>query len=176
MRFTETGLPGACVIDIEPRSDDRGFFARSYCRDEFAAHGLARCEAQCNISYNARAGTLRGMHWRAAASPEAKLVRVTRGAILDVIVDLRPASPTFLRHIAVELTADNRRALFVPELFAHGFQTLTDDTEVFYQMSEVYTPSFDRGARFDDPAFGIVWPHAVSAISDKDLAWEAFAR
>jgi dTDP-4-dehydrorhamnose 3,5-epimerase len=174
MRFTETALPGAFVIDLQPHSDERGFFARAFCVDEFAAHGLRPTHAQCNLSYNIRRGTLRGMHWRAAPLPEAKLVRVVRGAIYDVIVDLRPASPTYLRHIGVELSAENRRALYVPELFAHGFQTLTDDTEVFYQMSEVYQPGLDRGARWNDPAFKIDWPIGDPIMNDRDRTYSDF--
>ena len=176
MDFVETPLAGAYLIDIQMRTDERGFFARTYCQREFAAHGLAQTLAQCNMAYNARAGTLRGMHWRAPESPEAKLVRVTRGAILDVIVDLRPDSPTFLKHIAVELTAQNHRALYVPEHFAHGFQTLVDDTEVFYQMSAFYEPAHDRGARWNDPAFGIAWPSAEPILHARDRAYPDFAR
>jgi dTDP-4-dehydrorhamnose 3,5-epimerase len=174
MRFTETALPGAFVIDLQPHSDERGFFARAFCVDEFAAHGLRLTHAQCNLSHNIRRGTLRGMHWRALPSPEAKLVRVVRGAIYDVIVDLRPASPTYLRHIGIELSAENRRALYVPELFAHGFQTLTDDTEVFYQMSELYQPGLDRGARWNDPAFKIDWPIGDPIMNDRDRTYPDF--
>jgi dTDP-4-dehydrorhamnose 3,5-epimerase len=174
MRFTETDLPGAFVVDLQPHVDARGFFARAYCVDEFAQHGIAPVNAQCNLSHNSQRGTLRGMHWRALPSPEAKLVRVVRGAIYDVIVDLRPGSPTYLRHIGVELTADNRRALYVPELFAHGFQTLADDTEVFYQMSELYQPGFDRGARWDDPAFSIAWPIADPIMNERDRSYPDF--
>lgn len=126
---------------------------------------------QCNLSFNHRAGTLRGMHYQAPPATETKLVRCVRGAIFDVIVDLRPNSPTFLQHVGVELTAENRRALYVPELFAHGYQTLTDDTEVLYMVGEFYTPGAERGLRYDDPALGIAWPLPVSAISEKDLAW-----
>lgn len=175
MKFNPTALAGAYVLDLEPHADERGFFARAYCQHEFEAHGLAQTLAQCNISYNARVGTLRGMHWRTPESPEAKLVRVTRGAILDVIVDLRPGSPTFLKHVAVELSAQNRRALYVPEHFAHGFQTLVDDTEVFYHMSAFYEPAHDRGARWNDPAFGIVWPIAEPILHARDRAYLDFA-
>jgi dTDP-4-dehydrorhamnose 3,5-epimerase len=171
MKFTETALAGAFLIDLQPHIDERGFFARAFCQNEFAAHGLEQPVAQCNLSHNIRRGTLRGMHWRAQPSPEAKLVRAVRGAIYDVIVDLRPGSPTYLKHTAVELSADNRRALFVPALFAHGFQTLCDDVEVFYQMSAFYEPGYDRGARWDDPAFGIDWPIAAPILNDRDRAY-----
>lgn len=174
MIFTPTELHGAFIIDLEPHSDDRGFFARSYCQHEFTAHGLVQTLAQCNIAHNKRAGTLRGMHWRAGPSPEAKIVRVFRGAILDVIVDLNPSSPTYLKHIAVELTQDNRRALYVPPRFAHGFQTLVDNTDVFYHMSEYYDPSFDRGARWNDPTFAIVWPITPPILNDRDRSYEDY--
>ncbi len=174
MNFTSTSLHGAYLVDLEERADARGFFARTYCQNEFAALGLTQTVAQCNVSFNHKAGTLRGMHWRAAASPEAKLVRVTRGAIYDVIVDMRADSPTYLQHLGVTLTADNRRALYVPELCAHGFITLEDCTEVFYQMSAFYTGEFDCGARWDDPAFGIAWPRAVSVISERDRTYPDF--
>jgi dTDP-4-dehydrorhamnose 3,5-epimerase len=174
MIFTPTDLIGAYIIDIEPRSDDRGFFARSYCQHEFAAHGLLQPLAQCNIAHNKRAGTLRGMHWRAEPSPEAKVVRVFRGAILDVIVDLNPSSPSYLQHVAIELTEENRRALYVPPLFGHGFQTLVDNTDVFYQMSEYYDSSFDRGARWNDPVFAIRWPIANPILNDRDRTYEDY--
>jgi dTDP-4-dehydrorhamnose 3,5-epimerase len=175
MRFTPLSLPGAFVIDLQPHSDERGFFARAFCVDEFAAHDLKPTNAQCNVSHNITRGTLRGMHWRALPAPEAKLVRAVRGAIYDVIVDLRPESPTYLQHVGVELSADNRRALYVPELFAHGFQTLSDDTEVFYQMSELYAPGHDRGARWDDPAFKIAWPLAAPIMNERDRTYPDFA-
>lgn len=171
MIFTETELPGAFIIDVDVREDVRGGFARTFCQREFEAHGLKPEVAQCNLSYNHKAGTLRGMHYQLAPAAETKLVRATRGAILDVIVDLRPDSATYLRHVAVELSEGNRRALYVPELFAHGYQALTDGAEVTYQVGEFYTPGFERGLRFDDPALGIAWPLPVSAISDKDAAW-----
>src|SRR5262245_50224862 len=136
MIFTETKLPGAFLLELEKRADDRGFFARSWCQREFRRHGLNPHLAQCNISFNRQKGTLRGMHFQAAPHAEAKLVRVTRGAIFDVIIDLRPKSPTYKRHLSVELAADNHRMLYVPEGFAHGFVTLEDNTEIFYQMSE----------------------------------------
>jgi dTDP-4-dehydrorhamnose 3,5-epimerase len=172
--FAETALAGAFVIDIEPRRDSRGFFARTYCQREFESHGLVQTISQCNMAHNVLAGTLRGMHWRSMPSPEAKLVRVVRGAILDVIVDLRKESPTYLKHIAVELSADNQRALYVPPMFAHGFQTLVDHTEVFYQMSEFYNSQFDCGARWDDPAFQIRWPLANPILNDRDRAYPDF--
>jgi dTDP-4-dehydrorhamnose 3,5-epimerase len=168
MIFTETKLKGAFVIDIEPREDERGFFARSWCEDEFKEHGLNPRLAQCNISFNKKRGTLRGMHYQIEPFPEAKVVRCTMGAIYDVILDLRPESPTFKQWFAVELTAENRRALYVPEGFAHGFQTLVDNTEVFYQMSEFHHPECARGVRWDDLAFGIEWPVAISRISKAD--------
>ncbi len=174
MIFTETELKGAYIIDIERREDDRGFFARTWCQQEFEAHGLVARIVQANTSYNRLKGTLRGMHYQRAPYAETKLVRAVRGAILDVIVDLRPGSPTYRRWIGVELTADNRRALFVPEGFAHGFQTLADDTDVSYQVSAFYTPGAEGGARYNDPAFDIQWPLPVSVISDKDATWPDF--
>ena len=171
MRFLETALPGAYIIDIEAHADERGFFARGFCSDEFTEHGLNPAVAQTNLSFNARAGTLRGMHYQVPPAPEAKLVRCVRGAIHDVIVDMRPDSPTRLQWIGVDLSADNNRALYVPELFAHGFITLADDTFVTYQVSQPYTPGTERGLRHDDPALGIDWPAEVRVISDKDAAW-----
>ena len=171
MLFTATTLAGAQIIDIERREDSRGFFARTFCRGEFVDAGLEPMVEQCNLSYNYRAGTLRGMHYQVAPAEEAKLVRCTAGAILDVIVDMRPESATYLQHIGVELTASNRRALLVPPLFAHGYLTLSDDAEVVYQVSETYTPGTERGLRHDDPALGIDWPVDVAVISDKDAAW-----
>lgn len=175
MIFRPTGLPGAYVVDIEPRVDERGFFARTWCQEEFAAHGLSPRLVQCNISHNRVEGTLRGMHYQVAPAAEAKLVRCTRGAIHDVIVDLRPDSPTFLRHVGVTLTAATHTMLYVPEGFAHGFLTLTDDTEVFYQMSEFYAPECARGARWNDPQFGIAWPGPVRCISPRDATYPDFA-
>jgi dTDP-4-dehydrorhamnose 3,5-epimerase len=174
MIFTETKLKGAFLIDLEPRYDHRGFFARTFCANEFEAHGLKSAIAQCNLSYNTQKGTLRGMHYQIPPVSETKVVSCIRGAIYDVIIDLRPDSPTYQSHIAVELTAENRRALYIPEMFAHGFQTLTDDTEVLYQMGEFYTPGYDRGIRYDDPAFNIAWQLPVTVISDRDLAWSTF--
>ena len=175
MIFQPTGLTGAYVIAIERLSDERGFFARSFCAREFEDHGLNPSLAQCNISYNRHAGTLRGMHFQASPFEEAKLVRCTRGAIHDVIIDLRPDSPTFMRHVGVLLTPDERNMLYVPEGFAHGFLTLEEHTEVFYQMSEFYVPGAARGFRWDDPAFAIDWPAPVSVISARDAAYPDFA-
>ena len=174
MRFTPTRLSGAFILDPERREDERGHFARTFCRREFAAHGLRPDIAQANTAWNARKGTLRGMHYQVAPAAETKLVRCTRGALWDVIVDLRPDSPTFLEHVGVELSAANGRQLFVPELFAHGYITLADDTEAAYQVGEFYAPDAERGIRYDDPALGIDWPVPVEVISDKDAAWPAF--
>jgi dTDP-4-dehydrorhamnose 3,5-epimerase len=175
MLITPTRLPGPMVIDIERREDDRGFFARTFCRDQFAVAGLEPHVEQCNLSYNHSAGTLRGMHYQLSPAEEAKLVRCVRGAIYDVIVDMRPESVTYLQHVAVELTADNRRALYVPAMFAHGFQTLTDGAEVTYQVDQAYTPGTEAGLRYDDPALAISWPVAVSVISPKDATWPLLA-
>ena len=174
MIFTETELKGAFLIEIEPRHDSRGFFSRTFCMKEFEAHGLKPIVAQCNLSFNYRKGTVRGMHYQIPPVSESKLVRCTQGAIYDVIVDLRPDSPTYRAHIGVELTAQNRCALYVPEMFAHGFQTLADETEVSYQMGEFYAPGYDRGFRYDDSAFKIVMPLPVSQISEKDQSWPRF--
>lgn len=171
VRFTETSVPGAFVIDLEPHTDDRGSFARGFCAEEFGAHGLEPNVAQMNLSSNPRRGTLRGLHLQRPPAGEAKTVRCARGAIYDVIVDLRPGSPTHLQHVAVELTAENGRALYVPQEFAHGFVTLTDDTLVTYQVSHPYTPGAEEGLRWDDPALGIDWPLRPEAISEKDAAW-----
>ncbi len=174
MIFHETGIPGAWVIELERREDDRGFFARTYCAEEFAAHGLKPTVVQANMSYNHVAGTLRGMHYQLPPAAETKLVRCTAGAIHDVIVDLREDSPTYLKHFAIDLTAENRLALYVPEMFAHGFITLTDGAEVAYQVGEFYTPGYERGIRYDDPALGIDWPRPVAVISEKDRSWPRF--
>jgi dTDP-4-dehydrorhamnose 3,5-epimerase len=172
MTFTETELRGAYLIDIEPRTDERGFFARAWCQREFEEHQLSPKLVQCNVSYNTLAGTLRGMHFQRHPHAEAKLVRCTRGAIYDVIIDLRPDSPTHMRWIGVELNDTNRRMLYVPEGFAHGYQTLVAGTEAFYQVSEYYMPEAESGVRWDDPAFGISWPDAERRmISPKDQAW-----
>jgi dTDP-4-dehydrorhamnose 3,5-epimerase len=175
MIFNETTLKGAFLIDLEPREDERGFFSRAWCQKEFEAHGLTAGIVQANLSYNKRRGTLRGLHYQAAPFEEAKLVRCTRGAIFDAIVDVRPSSPTYLQWIGVTLSGDNRRMLYVPEGFAHGFQTLEDDTDVFYQVTAFYAPGAERGARWDDPAFGIEWPDVDRrVISAKDQAWPPF--
>jgi len=171
VNITTTPLSGVAVIDLELKPDDRGFFARTFDRKEFADAGLEPLVEQCNLSYNHKAGTLRGMHYQVAPATEAKLVRCTAGAIVDIIVDVRPDSPTYLQHFAIELTADNRRALYVPPMFAHGYQALTDGAEVSYQVSEAYTPGTERGLRHDDPALGLSWPLPVSVISSKDAAW-----
>ena len=168
MVFTETKLPGAFIIEINPLEDERGFFARTWCQREFAARGLKTEVRQCNISFNKKKGTLRGMHYQAKPHEEAKLVMCIRGAIYDVIIDLRPDSPTGKQWLAVELTAQNRRMLYIPEGFAHGFQTLEDHTEVFYYMFEFYYPESARGVRWDDPAFAIEWPNPNYIISAKD--------
>jgi len=172
--FRELELPGAHLIELEPHRDDRGFFARTWCRREFEEAGLETRVAQCNLSYNERRGTLRGMHFQAPPREEVKLVRCVRGALYDVIVDLRTESPTFGEHAAVKLDADRRRTLYVPEGVAHGFQTLEDDTEVHYQMSEFYAPNHGRGYRPDDPAFGIDWPVEPAIVKDRDLEWPDF--
>jgi dTDP-4-dehydrorhamnose 3,5-epimerase len=171
MVFNETTLAGAYLVEPQPREDSRGMFARTFCSREFQDHGLMDSFVQCNTSWNKSKGTVRGLHYQIPPSPEVKLVRCTAGGILDVIVDVRPDSPTYLNHVAVQLTAKNRHALYIPQMFAHGFQALEDGTEVFYQMSEFYAPKLARGFRYDDPKFGIKWPLAVSAISDLDLAW-----
>jgi dTDP-4-dehydrorhamnose 3,5-epimerase len=174
MMFTETKLSGAFIIDLDRKEDVRGYFARAFCAEEFCAKGLNPHVAQCNISFNRRRGTLRGMHWQAAPKTEAKLVRCTRGAIFDVIVDLRPNSPTRLQHITAELSGDNGHMLYIPEGFAHGFQTLSDDTEVFYQMTEFFTPESGRGARWNDPMFKIAWPLSDPIMNDCDRSWPDF--
>lgn len=171
MIFAETKLAGAFIIDIERREDSRGFFARAFCQHEFSEHGLKPLIAQANIAFNHLRGTLRGMHFQYPPAPETKLVRATRGAILDIIVDLRPESPTYLEHITVELSADNHRALYVPERFAHGYQVLEDQTETSYQVGEFYTPSAEGGLRYSDPRLGLEWPLPVTEISPKDAAW-----
>jgi dTDP-4-dehydrorhamnose 3,5-epimerase len=172
MIFTETKLRGAFVIDIERREDSRGFFARVFCQHEFDSHGLKPIIAQANVAYNRKKGTLRGMHFQFPPAAETKLVRCTRGAILDIIVDLRPESPTYLQHVAVELSEENCRALYVPERFAHGYQVLRDDTETSYQVGEFYTPGSEGGLLYNDPRLGLQWPLPVSEISDKDQVWK----
>jgi len=172
MIFTETKLKGAYVIDLTPHQDERGFFARGFCQKEFAEHGLKPTIAQANIASNRLKGTLRGMHFQCPPACETKLVRCTRGAILDIIVDLRPESPTYLQHIEVELTEDNFRALYVPERFAHGYQALRDNTDTSYQVGEFYTPGTEGGLRYDDPRLGLTWPLPVSVMSQKDREWQ----
>jgi dTDP-4-dehydrorhamnose 3,5-epimerase len=174
MLFTETELTGAFLIEPERREDFRGFFARTWCETEVAAHGINPRVVQCNISFNLRKGTLRGMHYQKPPFAEAKLVRCTMGAIYDVIIDLRHDSPTFKRHLAVVLTAGNRRMLYVPEGFAHGFQTLEDNTEVFYQMSRCYSPDHATGVRWNDPAFDVQWPLLDPIILERDAAYPDF--
>jgi len=171
MIFTPTELRGAYVLDIEPRADARGFFARTWCLRELEAHGLNTIVAQANTAVSPRKGTLRGMHFQEAPYAEVKLVRCTRGAVWDVIVDLRPESSTYRQWLGMELTADNHRMLYVPEGFAHGYQTLSDDTELWYQASQFYAPAAARGVRYDDPALGIRWPLTVTMISDADHGW-----
>ncbi len=172
MIFTETELQGAWIIDIEARRDERGYFARVWCAREFEAKGLKTDLVQCNIAYNHSKGILRGMHYQQAPHAEVKLVRCTRGAVYDVIVDLREDSPTRLKWIGVELTEDNHRMLYVPEGFAHGYITLQDNSELFYQVSEFYTPGAESGLRWDDPRVGIKWPdQGELLISEKDRSW-----
>jgi dTDP-4-dehydrorhamnose 3,5-epimerase len=172
--FTETKLKGAFIIDPERLEDERGFFARTWCQRESEVHGLQSNWLQCNVSFNKRKGTLRGMHYQVSPFAEAKLVRCTMGAIHDVIIDLRPAGPTFKHWMAVELSAENHRMLYIPEGFAHGFLTLADNTEISYQMSEFYAPAYAKGVRWDDPAFGIRWPMDLRVISDRDRNYPDF--
>jgi dTDP-4-dehydrorhamnose 3,5-epimerase len=174
MKFTETRFDGVFVIDLERQEDQRGFFARSFCTKEFAAQGLPNSFVQCNISFNRRRGTLRGMHYQVAPCEEGKLVRATRGSVLDVVLDLREFSPTFREWSSFELTEENGRALYIAPGFAHGFQTLTDNAEVFYQMTEFYDPHSARGVRWDDPAFGIAWPIASPTLSERDAGFPNF--
>jgi dTDP-4-dehydrorhamnose 3,5-epimerase len=175
MIFTETRLKGAYVIDLERREDDRGFFARAFCQREFAERGLKPHIVQASIATNRRKGTLRGMHFQFPPAAETKIVRCTRGAILDIIVDLRPESPTYLQHVAVELDAENRRSLYVPERFAHGYQVLEDVTDVSYEMSESYTPSAESGLPYDDDRLGLNWALPVTVISARDRSFQPFA-
>ena len=170
MRFTETPLKGAWTIDLEPRGDERGFFARTFCQNEFDAHGLKRDLAQANLSYNPKRATLRGMHYQIPPHAEVKIVRCTRGAIYDVIIDLRADSATRFQWFGVELSADNRTALYVPEGFAHGYQSLTEESEVFYLVTEFYAPGSERGIRWNDPRFAIRWPLPDPVLSPKDAA------
>lgn len=175
MIFTETKLKGAFLIDIERREDARGFFARAFCQHEFEEHGLKPIIAQANIASNRRKGTIRGMHFQFPPAAETKFVRCTRGAILDIIVDLRPESPTFLEHVAAELSEDNYRGLYVPERFAHGYQVLRDNTDTSYQVGEFYAPGSEGGLLYNDPRLGLEWPLPLTVISDKDQQWKPFA-
>jgi dTDP-4-dehydrorhamnose 3,5-epimerase len=175
MIFGATRLHDAWLIDIEPREDERGFFARTWCRQELTAQGLDIELAQESLSFNRHRGTLRGLHFQRPPHEETKIVRCTRGAIFDVIVDLRPRSPTCLSWQGFELTAENRRGIYIPKGFVHGFQTLTCDAEIAYQISAFYAPESAGGYRYDDPAFGITWPLQVSVISARDLSWPPFA-
>jgi len=171
MRFRETPLKGAFVVELNRIEDDRGFFARSFCENEFSAHGLAERFVQCNVSFSHRVGTLRGMHYQQAPHAEDKLVRCTMGAVYDVIVDIRRDSKTYLKSFGLELSASSRTALYIPRNFAHGFQTLSDDTEVFYQMSELYCAESARGLRWNDPALSIDWPLPNPIMSDRDHSY-----
>jgi dTDP-4-dehydrorhamnose 3,5-epimerase len=174
MIFHETDLAGVVIVEMQLLCDERGFFARSWCEREFREHGLNSELVQCSISFNKERGTLRGVHYQAAPNPEAKLVRCTRGSLYDVALDLRPDSSTYLKWTAAELSAENHRALYIPEGCAHGFLTLEDQTEVLYQMSEFYYPEAARGVRWNDPAFGIEWPGKVEVISERDRIYPDF--
>jgi dTDP-4-dehydrorhamnose 3,5-epimerase len=175
MKFTPTSIAGAVIIDIEPLPDERGFFARTYCPSELVNAGLRAHIAQSSMSFNRKKGTLRGMHYQAAPYDEIKMVRCTHGAIYDVVLDLRRDSPTYRQWTSVELTRENRRTLYIAPGLAHGFQTLVDDTEVQYQMSQVYVPEAARGVRWDDPAFGIAWPDDERTISTRDASYADFS-
>jgi dTDP-4-dehydrorhamnose 3,5-epimerase len=170
MIFTNTKIGGVFIIDIEPRVDERGFFSRMFCQNEFARHGLKPVIAQANLAFNRKRGTMRGMHFQFPPKAETKIVRCTRGAILDIIVDLRPESPTYLQHVSVELTADNHRSIYVPERFAHGYQVLEDNTETTYMCGEFYAPDQESGLHYADPDLGLSWPLPVTEISPKDAA------
>lgn len=174
MNYTELEVDGVHLVEMAPFTDERGGFARSFDTDEFAERGMSSHVAQCNVSWNHRAGTLRGLHLSLPGHPESKFIRCTRGAIVDVAVDVRPDSPTFMKHVMVELTADNHTALYLPPHLAHAYQTLTDDTEVLYMVSVPYAPGAEIGFRYDDPSFGLSWPLPVSVVSDKDASWAAF--
>jgi len=175
MKFIETELPGAYIVDLAPHEDNRGFFARLFCQQEFGAHGLKPLVAQANVGSNRCRGTIRGMHFQFPPAAETKYVRCVRGAVLDIIVDLRPESRTYLRHVAVELSASNQRGIYIPERFAHGYQTLEDDTDTMYMVGEFYTPGVEGGLRHDDPALGLSWPLPVKVISEKDKNWKLLA-
>ena len=176
MRFVPTAVSGAFAVEVDARSDDRGMFARTFDAQTFAAQGLVPVYPQCNVSQNHRRGTLRGMHYQADPRPEVKLVRATRGRVFDVAIDLRPDSPSYLTWAAVELDAARRNAFYIPAGCAHGFLTLEDDCELFYQMSEVYIPELARGVRWDDPVFAIAWPFAPSVISERDAALDSYSQ
>ncbi len=176
MQFKETALAGAFVIDLDPKEDERGFLARTFCKKEFAKKGLQTEIAQANLSFNAKKATLRGMHFQEAPFAEAKLVQCLQGAVYDVIIDLRPESETHRHWLAVELKADGGQLLYVPEGFAHGFQTLEDNSVIYYLMFEYFAPEYARGVRWDDPAFGIKWPLPDPVISDKDRQWPDYER
>jgi dTDP-4-dehydrorhamnose 3,5-epimerase len=171
VKFTETRLTGAFILDLERREDSRGYFARTFCQREFAEHGLQTTITQANVAFSRDKGTLRGMHFQFPPKAETKLVRATRGAVIDIIVDLRPESPTYLEHVSVELTEHNGRALYVPERFGHGYQTLVDDTETSYQVGEFYAPEIEGGLLHDDPRLGLSWPLPVTTMSEKDQNW-----
>ncbi len=176
MIFKESGLEGAFIVEIEPIRDNRGFFARAWCQEEFESRGLISCFVQNNITFSPKTGTLRGLHYQIPPHGEAKLVRCTQGAIYDVIIDLQPESRTYLQWLGVELTADNRKMIYMPGGFAHGYQILVDRTEVFYQVGQFYAPEYERGIRWDDPAFAIDWPIAPPLIlSEKDTRWPDFS-
>lgn len=175
MTFGETVLKGAFLIDLEPRSDARGFFARSFCQREFAAHGLNPLIAQVNLAFNHHQGTIRGMHFQFPPAAESKVVRCTKGSILDIIVDLRPESATFLQHVAIELSEQNHRALYIPERFAHGYQALQPNTEMTYHAGEFYTPGTEGGLLYNDPRLGLEWPLPPAAVSEKDQSWPPLA-
>lgn len=172
MIFHETKLKGAFIVDLDMKDDDRGFFARAFCSKEFEALGLRPQVMQANLSYNHSKGTVRGMHYQVSPASEPKFIRCIRGSIWDVIIDMRSESPTYLEHIGVELSAENRRAIYVPDMFAHGNQALTDGAELLYLVGEFYTPGCERGVRYDDPSIGIEWPLPVSVISEKDASWQ----
>jgi dTDP-4-dehydrorhamnose 3,5-epimerase len=174
MKFSAAPIEGAWLIDLEPHHDERGFFARTWCRQELAAHGLETEIAQESLSHNRQRGTLRGLHVQQAPHEETKIVRCPHGRVFDVIVDVRTTSTTYKKWFGVELSAENRRAIYIPPGVAHGFQTLSDDTDVAYLISEFHTPAAARGARYDDPAFDVAWPLAVSVISERDLNWPDF--
>jgi dTDP-4-dehydrorhamnose 3,5-epimerase len=174
MIFHPTSLAGAFVVDLDRKQDERGFFARAFCAKEFEQWGLRPQIVQANLSFSAKKGTIRGLHYQLPPASEPKFIRCIRGAIWDVIVDLRPESPTYLQHFGVELSADNRRAVYIPDMFAHGNQSLTDDAEMFYFVGEYYTPKCEQGLRYDDPAVAIQWPVPVTVVSEKDQQWPRF--